>query len=140
MAIVLRHGHDYGLTQTEQLVLIGIANHDGDGGAWPSVATLARYARVERRSVTRVLRTLEGRGLVVTLLNGGGSRTAPHFRRPNLYDLRVVCPLWCDGSKNHRDLRGPGDRAGTPLWSPADARRLSTTPDTSVIPWQQGHG
>ena len=39
------------LTPTDKLVLIGIANHDGDGGSWPSIATLAMYAA----SYTRIL-------------------------------------------------------------------------------------
>ena len=37
------------LTATQKLVLIGIANHDGDGGAWPSMTTLAGYAECSER-------------------------------------------------------------------------------------------
>lgn len=41
-----------------KLVLIGIANHLGDQGAWPSIATLARYANASERSVKRDLQEL----------------------------------------------------------------------------------
>ncbi len=41
-----------------KLVLIGIANHLGDHGAWPSIATLARYANASERSVKRDIQEL----------------------------------------------------------------------------------
>jgi DNA-binding MarR family transcriptional regulator len=78
-----------GLTPTGKLVLIGIANHDGDGGAWPSVATLAKYAGVSVRSVQRHLRNLEELGLVVTHKNKGGNADMPADRRPNRYTLNL---------------------------------------------------
>ena len=45
-------------TGRAKLVLIGIANHLGDQGAWPSIATLARYANVDTRSVQRDIKKL----------------------------------------------------------------------------------
>jgi hypothetical protein len=45
-------------TGRAKLVLIGIANHQGDQGAWPSKATLARYANASERSVQRDIQTL----------------------------------------------------------------------------------
>ncbi len=42
-----------------KLVLIGIANHHGDNGAWPSIATLARYANASERSIKRDLQYLQ---------------------------------------------------------------------------------
>lgn len=105
LSIVLQHGDDYGLTQGEQLILLGIANHEGDGGAWPSIRTLARYGCMDARSVTRILRRVEARGLVWTRRNAGGLGDTD---RPNLYELRIACPWWCDGSSRHRDSRERG--------------------------------
>lgn len=45
-----------------KLVLIGIANHLGDHGAWPSIATLARYANASERSVKRDIQELVALG------------------------------------------------------------------------------
>jgi hypothetical protein len=75
------------LSQTQKLVLIGIANHDGDGGAWPAIATLARYAAVGERSVQRAIKDLEILGLVTVETNGGGTLTTRNDRRPNRYIL-----------------------------------------------------
>ena len=57
-------------TGRAKLVLIGIANHLGDQGAWPSIATLARYANASERSVKRDLQELIALGeLEVELQN-----------------------------------------------------------------------
>ena len=45
-------------TGRAKLVLLGIANHQGDNGAWPSVRTLATYANSSERSVQRDIQTL----------------------------------------------------------------------------------
>ena len=39
-------------------MLLGIANHQGEQGAWPSIATLARYANASERSVKRDIQEL----------------------------------------------------------------------------------
>jgi hypothetical protein len=49
-------------TGRAKLVLIGIANHLGDEGAWPSIATLARYANSSERSVKRDIQDLVALG------------------------------------------------------------------------------
>lgn len=72
------------LTPSQKLVLIGIANHDGDGGAWPSVATLARYAGVSPRQVQRIVGQLESLGLVTRKVQQGGHLMRDDLR-PNLY-------------------------------------------------------
>ena len=61
MAIVLHHSPSSG---TDKVILLGIANHDGDGGAWPSVATLAKYANIDKRGVQKVLARLEESGQI----------------------------------------------------------------------------
>ena len=55
VATVLNHSKAKGRAK---LVLIGIANHLGDQGAWPSISTLARYANASERSVKRDLQEL----------------------------------------------------------------------------------
>lgn len=55
ISLVLNHSK---ATGRAKLVLIGIANHLGDQGAWPSIATLARYANVDSRSVQRDIKQL----------------------------------------------------------------------------------
>lgn len=75
------------LTAVDRLVLIGIANHDGDGGAWPSVATLARYAAVQERSIGRSLARLEEIGYITRHVQQGGTTRTRAGQRPNLYEL-----------------------------------------------------
>ncbi len=110
MAVVLHHSKARG---TAKLVLLGIANHEGDGGAWPSVATLARYAGVDERNVRKAIRTLEGLGELRTALQAGGLPGAEDSQRPNRYSVAVMCPPWCDRTAHHRDTRT--GRQG-PLW------------------------
>ena len=103
MAIALHHSRSSGTTK---LVLLGIANHDGDGGAWPSLATLATYAgSVSERTVSRAIGELVELGEVSVERNAGGLRNCRDDRRPNLYHFLLSCPPDCDGSKNHRVRR-----------------------------------
>ncbi len=53
-----------------KLVLIGIANHHGDNGAWPSIETLARYANASERSIKRDLAYLQELGELSVEING----------------------------------------------------------------------
>jgi hypothetical protein len=78
-----------GLKPAEKLVLIGIASHDGDGGAWPSIATLATYAGVSVRQTKRLVAQLETAGYVSVTVNGGGTAKTRDDRRPNRYDLTI---------------------------------------------------
>lgn len=103
MAIALHHSRSSGTTK---LVLLGIANHDGDGGAWPSLATLATYAGgVSERTVSRAIGELVELGEISVERNAGGLRNCRDDRRPNLYHFLLSCPPECDGSKNHRVRR-----------------------------------
>lgn len=104
MAVALHHSRARG---TARLVLLGIANHDGDGGSWPSIATLAKYAGgVDRKTVKRAIDELEALHEVQQLDRAGGDRRTPDHLRPNLYRFLLSCPPDCDGSANHRTRRG----------------------------------
>lgn len=111
MAIVLHHSRAKG---TDKVVLLGIANHAGDGGAWPSLATLAKYGNVTEKAARASLRRLESMGEVITHLNGGGLSSTPSWKRPNRYDITLACPVTCDRTSNHR-LR-PLPQAPADLW------------------------
>lgn len=65
MSWVLRHSEE---TLGSRLVLLALADRASDDGtgAWPSVDTLARDARISRRSVQRCLRELEASGAIAT--------------------------------------------------------------------------
>lgn len=99
MAIVLHHSKSKG---TDMVILLGVANHDGDGGSWPSKATLAKYAKVDERSVKRSLRKLEAMGELITHTQDGGTHRTPDGLRPNRYEITVSCPDGCDRTTNHR--------------------------------------
>lgn len=107
LAVVLHHSHAKG---TRKLVLIGVANHDGDGGAWPSVSTLARYAGTEERQVQKHLAALVSAGELAVDVQEGGPRDMPDHKRPNRYRVLVRCPSWCDRSPEHRDTRPTAQR------------------------------
>jgi hypothetical protein len=76
MTTVLKYSQAHGRAK---LVLLGIANHQGDEGAWPSIATLANYANASERSVKRDIQELIQMGELVVEVNaapvGGQYRT-----------------------------------------------------------------
>ena len=104
VATALHHSKAKG---TAKLVLIGIANHDGDGGAFPAMATLARYAGVDIRNARAAVRKLEELGEIRTYDHGGELPDRPRNYQPNRYEFLVKCPDHCDRTKNHRDARKP---------------------------------
>ncbi|NQX26844.1 helix-turn-helix domain-containing protein [Microbacteriaceae bacterium VKM Ac-2854] len=102
MAIAMHHSRSR--NSTDIAVLVGIANHDGDGGAWPTVPTLAHYARVSDRQVQRSLTELIRLGEIVRDIQHGGTAEIAHYDRPNLYHFVLKCPPHCDGSRGHKLL------------------------------------
>jgi len=102
MSLVLHHSKSKG---TAKLVLIGIANHEGDGGAWPALATLMRYANLDRRNVQRALTRLVELGELDVLHQKGGNDLTHTAFRPNLYRVKVQCPTTCDRTSQHRTKR-----------------------------------
>lgn len=99
MAIALNHSRAKGAART---ILIGIANHDGDGGAWPSVSTLARYANVSRSAAQRAVAQLEQLHEVRRHVQAGGLPSMAEYERPNRYEFLLTCPPDCDRSRRHR--------------------------------------
>ena len=112
LAVVLHHSRARG---TAKLVLIGIANHDGDGGSWPALATLAMYANSDERTVRRCLRSLEKLGEISTVLQGGGHDGIRPQYRPSRYEVLLECPSTCDRTRHHRPRKSdPRGGAGVP--------------------------
>ena len=136
VAIALHHSKAKG---TAKLVLIGIANHDGDGGSFPKVATLAKYANVHPRRVQESLNVLGRLGEIIIHQNAGGTAKTPDAVRPNLYEFILTCPPDCDRTKNHR-LEGEklgrnykGQYAPQPVDNhPANLETKSAPRDVSV--------
>lgn len=92
MSVVLHHSKAHGTTK---LVALGIANHYGDAGAYPSRATLAKYANCSDRQVTRAIQELLDLGEITCDPQAGSYGT-------NVYTVTVRCPDLCDGTINHR--------------------------------------
>lgn len=120
IALCLHHSQAKGV---DKLVLIGIANHEGDGGAYPAIATLELYSGVSRTRVKQALRTLQDLGEIVIHVQKGGSADCRPDRRPNRYDVLVRCPSDCDGTTKHKTRT-----AGRGV--PADSSRESETETT----------
>lgn len=143
MTLVLHHSR---ATGTAKLVMIGIANHDGDGGSWPSIATLKKYAAVnDDRYMRRIVRHLEQLGEIRTELNEGGTRRTPAHERTNLYTITLACPPGCSGGTTHHvpdpdppvPLPPPPDTPGRVVDNPPPAPGPQTPPG-SVDPLPPG--
>lgn len=129
MSAVLHHSTASGSTK---LVLIGIANHQGDAGAWPAVATLAKYANVSERQTQRAIRELEDKGEIRV------DYQAPELmKRTNRYWVTVRCPRECDGSTHHRVGVTPttpqGDTGDTPRVTPTTPESLSEPSEKPML-------
>ena len=110
------------------LAILCIADHDGDGGSWPSMETIAHRARVTRDTARKLVRKLEAMGEIVTDTNGGGGlRTASHMRT-NRYEITIECPPTCDHSARHRERPEPVDNTPQPNGGVPSARRGAPQP------------
>jgi hypothetical protein len=131
LAIALNHSRARGASK---LVLIGIANHDGDGGAWPSVATLARYAGVHPRNVQKSIDQLINMGEIRREIQRGGTARTESFNRPNLYTILLECPPECDRSRNHKSRVNPLAVTLTDDPTPAQVALLSAQEHPALDP------
>lgn len=139
-AIVLNHSRARG---TAKLVLIGIANHQSDGGAFPKIATLARYANVHPRRVTAAIQQLVDLGELRVMYREGGTRNLPDHLRPNVYEVLLTCPEDCDGSYQHRTgkqysraqkgAKLPVDNSAVPSDGNSTSAENSTTPSDAAV-------
>jgi len=90
---------------TTKLVLVALAHFyddDGNYGAWPSQALLARLANCSERTARRSLKELSDAREIDILLHQGVGHSPQ--RRTNRYRILVDCPETCDKSSQHRDL------------------------------------
>lgn len=82
------------LGATEALVLLALADYTSDDTreCWPSVATVARRARCDRRTAQRKLKALEARGLIDRALGGFqyGKNQATRYRLKFDHDGQIV--------------------------------------------------
>lgn len=99
ITVVLNHSKAKG---SQKLVLLGIANHHSDEGAWPAVATLARYSNLSERRVQQMIRELADMGeLGIDEQGGGGNRKY----KTNRYWILATCPSDCTGFPKHQGVK-----------------------------------
>jgi hypothetical protein len=89
------------------IVLLNIANHQGEQGAWPSIPTLARLAKVSDRRVQQILNELVAMGELRVDPRAAGYGSI----KTNRYWVTLTCPATCDGTFAHRQVK-PVARGG----------------------------
>jgi len=110
-------------TGRAKLVLLGIANHLGDQGAWPSIATLARYANASERSVKRDLQELVDLGeLKVELQNAPTNQQY----KTNLYWITIPAGVTTEVS-GVTDWVSRGDSSGKSGVTPVGTQNINLT-------------
>ncbi len=110
-------------TGRAKLVLLGIANHLGDQGAWPSIATLARYANASERSVKRDLQELVELGeLKIELQNAPTN----HQYKTNLYWITIQAGVTTEAS-GVTDWVSRGDSSGKSGVTPVGTQNINLT-------------
>jgi hypothetical protein len=123
VTVVLHHSRAEG---TAKLVLWGIANHHSDAGAWPSIATLAKYAAVSERRVQQIIRELANLGEIYIDDQGGLGQGQ---YKTNRYHILIQCPSDCDGSLNHKTGVKSGVIRGE-IQSQSGVKPVSPEPNT----------
>lgn len=124
MSQVLNHSK---ATGRAKLVLLGIANHQGDQGAWPSIATLARYANASERSVKRDIADLVALGELVVEVNGA---PVDAQYKTNLYWVTVAGVT--DSASGVTTQVSRGDRLGQSGVTPSGTQNINKTFNETV--------
>ena len=97
LALALYHSK---ATYSDRLVLISIANFEGEDGSWPAIDTISRLSGgINRRTVQRS---------IDSLVELGELREERRDGFTNRYHVVITCPDECDRSSNHRPKKGGG--------------------------------
>ena len=107
-------------TGRAKLVLLGIANHLGDQGAWPSISTLARYANSSERSVKRDIQELIELGELKVEVQNAPTRTQ---YKTNLYWLTIGSGV-TDSTSGVTDWVSRGDSSGKSGVTPVGTQNI----------------
>ena len=110
-------------TGRAKLVLLGIANHLGDQGAWPSISTLARYANASERSVKRDIQELMELGELKVELQ---SAPTNHQYKTNLYWITISSGV-TDSAPGVTDWVSRGDSSGKSGVTPVGTQNIIRT-------------
>ena len=110
-------------TGRAKLVLLGIANHLGDHGAWPSISTLARYANSSERSVKRDIQELVDLGELKVELQNAPTKTQ---YKTNLYWITIGSGV-TDSASGVTDWVSRGDSSGKSGVTPVGTQNIILT-------------
>ena len=110
-------------TGRAKLVLLGIANHLGDQGAWPSISTLARYANASERSVKRDIQELVEMGELKVELQNAPTKTQ---YKTNLYWITISSGV-TDSASGVTDWVSRGDSSGKSGVTPVGTQNINIT-------------
>jgi hypothetical protein len=110
-------------TGRAKLVLLGIANHLGDHGAWPSISTLARYANASERSVKRDIQELVELGELKVELQNAPTKTQ---YKTNLYWITIGSGM-TDSASGVTDWVSRGDSSGKSGVTPVGTQNIILT-------------
>jgi hypothetical protein len=110
-------------TGRAKLVLLGIANHLGDQGAWPSISTLARYANASERSVKRDIQELVQLGELKVELQNAPTRQQ---YKTNLYWITINSGV-TESTAGVTDWVSRGDSSGKSGVTPVGTQNIIRT-------------
>jgi hypothetical protein len=103
--------------------LLGIANHLGDQGAWPSISTLARYANASERSVKRDIQELVQLGELKVELQNAPTRQQ---YKTNLYWITINSGV-TESTAGVTDWVSRGDSSGKSGVTPVGTQNIIRT-------------
>jgi hypothetical protein len=110
-------------TGRAKLVLLGIANHLGDQGAWPAISTLARYANASERSVKRDIQELIDLGELRVELQNAPTKSQ---YKTNLYWITIGSGV-TDLASGVTDWVSRGDSSGKSGVTPVGTQNIILT-------------